>query len=63
MSNKLIDTNLPVDGFRNEATRQRWDLFHRAIAHAKQSNVEALQAEQDAGEDPGRCASLHSVGA
>ena len=51
MSNKSIDTKLPVDGFRNEATRQRWDLFHRAIAQAKRSNVEALQAEQDAGHE------------
>lgn len=28
---------------KNEQTRQRWDLFHRAIAHAKQNNVSAME--------------------
>jgi hypothetical protein len=26
----------------SEAARQRWELFHRAIAHAKQSNLALL---------------------
>jgi hypothetical protein len=47
MSNKTPDQNPPVEGFKNEATRRRWELFHRAIAHAKQSNVNALQEERD----------------
>lgn len=45
MSNKHTETNSPLEGICNEATRQRWELFHRAIAHAKQSNVSALQEE------------------
>jgi len=36
---------------KNESARQRWELFHRAIAHAKQSNNSALQdADSDSGE-------------
>ncbi|MGA8203952.1 MAG: hypothetical protein WB812_05495 [Woeseiaceae bacterium] len=27
---------------KNESARQRWELFHRAIAHAKQTNDDAL---------------------
>jgi hypothetical protein len=27
---------------KDESARQRWELFHRAIAHAKQSNDSAL---------------------
>ncbi len=36
---------------KDESARQRWELFHRAIAHAKQSNVNAMQeADAAAGE-------------
>jgi hypothetical protein len=36
---------------KNDSARQRWEYFHRAIAHAKQSNVSAMQeAESNAGE-------------
>lgn len=37
-----------VETLKNESARQRWELFHRAIAHAKQSNTNAMQeAETD----------------
>ena len=36
-----------TDALKNEATRQRWELFHRAITHAKQSNESALQVTGD----------------
>ncbi len=50
MSNKCLQNESPVVAIKNEATRQRWELFHRAIAHAKQSNVSAMQeAEAGAG--------------
>lgn len=40
--------NLPrTEALKNEATRQRWELFHRAIAHAKQSNDSALKQSCD----------------
>lgn len=34
--------------WKNESSRQRWELFHRAIAHAKESNVAAMdEADSD----------------
>lgn len=36
-----------LESLKNESARQRWDLFHRAIASAKQSNTEAMQQEHD----------------
>ena len=51
MSNKLKKTDFPSDTFKNEASRQRWELFHRAIAHAKESNAAAMQeADPQAGD-------------
>jgi hypothetical protein len=44
MDNKFPPADSPVGALKNEAARQRWDLFHRAIAHAKKSNVEAMEA-------------------
>jgi hypothetical protein len=42
MSTKHTKNEMPAAGLKNESARQRWDLFHRAIAHAKQSNDAAL---------------------
>jgi hypothetical protein len=42
MSNKSTKTESPVISLKNESARQRWELFHRAIAHAKQTNDDAL---------------------
>ena len=58
MSRKLTNTDThpgsPTDPLTNEAARQRWDLFHRAIAHAKKSNdTEMKQTEAPAGDDDG----------
>jgi hypothetical protein len=42
----------PFDTLKSESARQRWELFHRAIAHAKQSNTAAMreaEALQDGG--------------
>jgi len=51
MSNKCAQNESPVMALKNESSRQRWELFHRAIAHAKQSNVSAMQdADSTAGE-------------
>lgn len=43
MSNKCSQNDSPVGALKSESARQRWELFHRAIAHAKQSNSSALQ--------------------
>ncbi len=42
MSTKYTKNETPAAALKNESARQRWDLFHRAIAHAKQSNDAAL---------------------
>lgn len=38
MPKKQVNSKSPIDALKNEAARQRWELFHRAIAHAKESN-------------------------
>lgn len=47
MKNKCKEARSPVDSLKNESARQRWELFHRAIAHAKQCNNE-IDADADA---------------
>jgi hypothetical protein len=47
MSTKYKDNQAPVVSLKNESSRQRWELFHRAIAHAKESNQASL-ADTDA---------------
>jgi hypothetical protein len=42
MTNKVTPTSTNNSPWKNEFSRQRWELFHRAIAHAKQSNVARL---------------------
>ena len=56
MSNKCKEAESPVVFLKDESARQRWELFHRAIAHAKQSNDAAIDdAEAGSGdaENPG----------
>jgi hypothetical protein len=43
---KNLNNNPRFATLKNEATRQRWDMFHRAIGLAKQSNAEAMEKEQ-----------------
>jgi len=38
MSKKQPKNDSPVEALTTESARQRWELFHRAIAHAKESN-------------------------
>ena len=42
MANKQPETESPFAAFSTESTRQRWELFHRAISYAKESNNAAL---------------------
>ncbi len=42
MSKKQTETDSPVVSLKNDSARQRWELFHRAIAHAKESNNASL---------------------
>jgi len=42
MSRKHKDAETAAATLKNESARQRWELFHRAIAHAKESNNDSL---------------------
>jgi hypothetical protein len=42
MSNKCKEAEKSVVFLKDESARQRWELFHQAIATAKQSNAAAL---------------------
>ena len=53
-TNKDTRIEAPVDSLTNESARQRWDLFHRAIAHAKQCNdAEMRKTDTCTGDDEG----------
>ena len=52
MSNKCKEAESPVVFLKDESARQRWELFHRAIAHAKQSTVSALDDTDSESGDP-----------
>ena len=55
MSNKCEETGSPIAALKNKAARQRWELFHRAIAYAKQSNDAALENSSVPLTDPDEC--------
>ncbi|MBT8078316.1 MAG: hypothetical protein KJO31_07045 [Gammaproteobacteria bacterium] len=47
MSTKGKEFEIQLEPLKSESARQRWELFHRAIAHAKQSNQnDQLEAER-----------------
>jgi hypothetical protein len=52
MSSNCSENESPLSPLKSESARQRWDLFHRAIAHAKQSNSAALQDGDSMSPDP-----------
>ena len=61
MSNKHKTTDSAVDALTNESARQRWELFHRAIAHAKESTNDALLEAEDLSTDPDSAATHLTV--
>ena len=46
MSKKQPKNESPVEALTSESARQRWELFHRAIAHAKESNNALLDESE-----------------
>jgi hypothetical protein len=52
MSRKHKENEAPFVALKNESSRQRWEMFHRAIAHAKESNHAAV-IEDDPGSEEG----------
>ena len=61
MSAKHSDNESPTANLKNESARQRWDLFHRAIAHAKQSNDRDLAETEAQSTDGGASGPLLSI--
>ncbi len=53
MSRKHKENEEPLVTLKNEFSRQRWEMFHRAIAHAKECNHAAV-VEADLGVDEGK---------
>ena len=61
MSRKHKENEAPFMTLKNESSRQRWEMFHRAIAHAKETTHAAV-AESDLGaEDAGSAAPLLTI--
>ena len=50
MSRKHKEEDVPLVALKNESSRRRWEMFHRAIAHAKETNQAAI-VEADVGAD------------
>jgi hypothetical protein len=42
MSDNHTENDSPAATLKSESARQRWELFHRAIAHAKQTTAAPL---------------------
>ncbi len=61
MSKKRSETDSPVVSLKNDSARQRWELFHRAIAHAKESNNASLTEADSPGTDTKASGSLLSI--
>lgn len=53
MNTKIRTTASNNSPWKNESSRQRWELFHRAIAHAKESNIAAME-DAEAESTPGK---------
>ena len=51
MSKKQPKNESAVEALTTESARQRWELFHRAIAHAKESNNALLDDGDSHGVD------------
>ena len=61
MSRNTNETDVPVLTLKNDSARQRWELFHRAIAHAKKSNLDAMDDGDVAAKDRTSGAQLLSI--
>jgi len=61
MSNKFSHPESPASGLKNDAARQRWELFHRAIAEAKQANVSSMQDAEESRPEAKRPGPLLSI--
>ena len=61
MSRKHNEKESPAASLKNEASRQRWELFHRAIAHAKESNTASMDDSETSANDSEASGPLLSI--
>ena len=61
MSNNYSKNESPLSALKSESARQRWDMFHRAIAHAKRSNSAALQEDESSDNPPNHSGPLLTI--
>jgi len=61
MLNKKQSTESQVEALTSESARQRWEMFHRAIAHAKQAASESLLEDENRSTDSESAATRLSV--
>jgi hypothetical protein len=61
MSSNQKKSESPLDTLKNESARQRWELFHRAIAYAKESNKDSLLEEDTHSSEPESAAPILSI--
>ena len=61
MTNKHPKDEAPIEALTSESARQRWELFHRAIAHAKESNNALLDDGDARGADTESAGSLLTI--
>lgn len=61
MSKKQLKNESPAEALTSESARQRWELFHRAIAHAKESNNSLLDEGDSQGVDTESASPLLTV--
>lgn len=61
MSNKCKEAETPVVFLKDESARQRWELFHQAIAMAKQSNEAALDDAEEVGSESEKAGPMLSI--
>lgn len=61
MSNNCKKSESAVDALKSESARQRWEMFHRAIAHAKEYNNASLAEAETHGGDANGAGPLLSI--
>lgn len=61
MSNNCKKSESAVDALKSESARQRWEMFHRAIAHAKEYNNASLAEAETHGGDTNGAGPLLSI--
>ncbi len=62
MTDKISSKESVLQGLQSDAVRQRWEMFHRAIAFAKAANQSMLEAEEAANDESSERPRLSVIG-